>query len=269
MYPSKLKDSIFTSMLSSCNDVGLCPTHSHILSIPKSGPLHPPITCFLVPMSFSFFPSNSICPAHSRQTSCRACWSGSGPTRQARTLALGSSSFPLALLKPAAPHTSGLMHFYLEPLHSRSTGTISLKIILHNTHRRITSSIHGPLSLGLGQEGCLRHWAAPKPNTRNTPCDCQDERAGEGGGIRWKEMCIKMHLWCSQCSTQDTFCGLSSTPNSKFENCYFKPASSDIKPLPPEHHKQGCTECTTSLTYFQHLPYWVKANLVAPTLWCS
>lgn len=50
-----------------------------------------------------------------------------------------------------APHTSGLTLFYFEPLHSRSTSITSLKIILCNTHRRITSSIHNPVSPSLGQ----------------------------------------------------------------------------------------------------------------------
>lgn len=50
-----------------------------------------------------------------------------------------------------APLTSGLTLFYLEPLHSRSTSITSLKIILRNTHGRITSSIYNPVSPGLGR----------------------------------------------------------------------------------------------------------------------
>ena len=50
-----------------------------------------------------------------------------------------------------APHTSGLTLFYLKPLYSRSTSITSLKIILCNTHRRITSSIYNPVSPGLGR----------------------------------------------------------------------------------------------------------------------
>lgn len=152
MYPSKLKDSIFSGTLFSPAVVLVSVPHIPTFCLSQNlAPCISPSPVFSVPMPSSAFTSNSVCPAHSKQSSCHACWSGSGPTPQAHTLTLGSSFFPLALLKPAAAHTSGLTHFYLKPLHSRSTSMISLKTILRNTHKRITSSIYGPVSLGLGQ----------------------------------------------------------------------------------------------------------------------
>lgn len=81
-----------------------------------------------------------------------------------------------------------------------------------------------------------------------------------------EEMCIRAYLWDFQCSTQDTFCALSSISISKYENCYFKLTVSDIKPLPQQHHKEGYTELPPRLAYFQHLLNWVKDNLAVQTL---
>lgn len=215
-------------------------------------------------------------PAHSKQSSCHACWAGSGPTPQTHSSALGSSSSPFVLLRQQQPpHAPGLTLFCLKPLHSRSTGITSLKIILCNTHRIITRSIYNPVSLGLDRvsTGSIRNASSgiEQPlaqNTWNTLCDCQ-EGTGKGGGKWWKEMCIRKYLWDFQCSTQDTFRALSSIHNSKHENCYFKPAVSDTKPLTQEHHKECCTELILRLAYFQHLPHWVKANLAVQTLCCG
>lgn len=94
-------------------------------------------------------------------------------------------------------------------------------------------------------------------NTWNIFCDCQ-EGTGKCGRKWWKEMCIRAYLWDFQHSTQDTFCALSSIPNSKYEICYFKPAISDIKPLAQQHHKEGCTELTLKLAFFS--TRWVKTD---------
>lgn len=107
-------------------------------------------------------------------------------------------------------------------------------------------------------------------NTWNIFCDCQ-EGTGKGGRKWWKEMCIRAYLWDFQHSTQDTFCALSSIPNSKYEICYFKPAISDIKPLAQQHHKEGCTELTLKLAFFSTYPTGLKLTLLwlKPRMQCG
>ena len=82
----------------SCSDVGLCLKHPPRSAYPKISSLAFPLTCFHID-AFSAFPSYSIRPAQSKQSSGCARWSGCGSAPQACTSALGSSSSPPELLR--------------------------------------------------------------------------------------------------------------------------------------------------------------------------
>lgn len=126
-YPRKPKDSLFSGTLSFILQCcGSLPHTSPTFCLsPKSRPLQLPLSCFNTD-AFSAFPSSSICPVRSKQSSCHAHQSGSG-----LLLKLWAAALPLlhCSSQQPAPQTSGLTPFYLQSLISRSTSITSLNIV--------------------------------------------------------------------------------------------------------------------------------------------
>lgn len=126
-YPRKPKDSLFSGTLSFILQCcGSLPHTSPTFCLsPKSRPLQLPLSCFNTD-AFSAFPSSSICPVRSKQSSCHALQSGSG-----LLLKLWAAALPLlhCSSQQPAPQTSGLTPFYLQSLISRSTSITSLNIV--------------------------------------------------------------------------------------------------------------------------------------------